>query len=523
MSVHKVTMRTKSSSRRHSERPWSVACLSQLTRDSRQSLVEAKMVETSSALANFSISESALHNLSPQQYKNTSESDSKNCNRNAPSTVNSVGSKNSLRRRRAKLRKKSYSSNHKSESVSEMPTGDDVSRNILRSMTKSESFSMGTSLMEDLSVAISLMTIVKDNQSSSPQPQKPESDNEQMMKPDFKIGSLTNVYANPSATHLGSLAALANYNNEKNEQDMNETGTENMSSVSEQMWDNYMEKYNSEAYSEDRDVDAARRLLEFGDDYRNFIDSQSDCCSSLSAANIDSLSPPRHRKNFNGVAQNTSLSSNDNSMKLLRQRRIQELPEMERRRLSGGEGKKKKIIVKPRLKQKDFSLFADRKSVILEKLRQKTQEVETAARRRSFQSGSRPQSYKSSSSDHSDNELSSKNILKILTECKLNLERTEALRMANAQLLRPEDYVSFETFHSDDSQTNLLVKHVRCGKDNNNKILVNRYRKTHNADAGVKRKDKRPVKGFCHYVTFVTSYVMFIFIVTLLITQIDKI
>lgn len=339
--MHKVTLRAKSSSRRHSDRPWSVSCLSQLTRNSQQSLIDVKMVETSSALANFSISESALHNLSPQQYKNTSESDSKNCNRNAPSTVNSVGSKNSLRRRRAKLRKKSYSSNNKSESVSEMPTGD-VSRNILRSMTKSESFSMGTSLMEDLSVAISMMTIVKGNQSSSPQPQKPESEDEQMMKPDFKIGSLTNVYANPSSTHLGSLAALANYNHEKNEQDMNETGTEN--SLSEQMWDNYMEKYNSEAYSEDRDVDAARRLLEFGDDYRNFIDSQSDCCSSLSAANIDSLSPPRHRKNFNGVAQNTSLSSNDNSMKVMRQRRIQELPEMERRRLSGGEGMKKKIV-----------------------------------------------------------------------------------------------------------------------------------------------------------------------------------
>lgn len=43
------------------------------------------------------------------------------------------------------------------------------------------------------------------------------------------------------------------------------------------------EKYQSEAYSEAPDSDAARRLLEFGDDYRNFLDSQSDCCSSLSA------------------------------------------------------------------------------------------------------------------------------------------------------------------------------------------------------------------------------------------------
>lgn len=415
--ANKVTMR-KTSTRRHSDRPWSVSCLSQLTRNSRQSLTDAKMVETSAALANFSISESALNNL-PQKYKNTSESDSKNCTRNAPSIVNSVGSKNSLRRRRAKLRKKSYSSNKRSESGSELPSSD-VSRNILRSMTKSESFSMGTSLMEDLSVAISMMTIVKDNQAvTQVQAQKPESDEElKMMKPDFKIGSLTNVYANPSA-NLGSLAALANYNHDKNDQDLNETGTENMSSFSEQMWDNYMEKYNSEAYSEDRDVDGAKRLLDFGDDYRNFIDSQSDCCSSLSAANIDSLSPPRPRKNLNGIAQNLSLSSNDNSMKMMRQRRIQELPEAERRKMSNGD---------------------DRKSIILEKLRQKTIESEINGRRRSFQSGSRPVSYKSSSSDHSENELNDKNILKILAECKTNLERTEALRMANPQLLRPEDY-----------------------------------------------------------------------------------
>jgi len=40
----------------------------------------------------------------------------------------------------------------------------------------------------------------------------------------------------------------------------------------------------SEPYSEElADSEAARRLLEFGDDYRNYLDSQSDCASSLSA------------------------------------------------------------------------------------------------------------------------------------------------------------------------------------------------------------------------------------------------
>lgn len=51
---------------------------------------------------------------------------------------------------------------------------------------------------------------------------------------------------------------------------------EQSSSLSEQAWDSYQEKYLSEAYSETHDSDAARRLLEFGEDYRNFLDSQSD-------------------------------------------------------------------------------------------------------------------------------------------------------------------------------------------------------------------------------------------------------
>jgi hypothetical protein len=119
-----------------------------------------------------------------------------------------------------------------------------------------------------------------------------------LAKPAFRVGSLTRPRC--GSVNLGSLAKLANYNldtTEKSEHDLNLTGTEEaQSSFSEQAWDNYQEKYMSEAYSEERDTDAARRLLEFGDDYRNFMDSQSDCCSSLSAQNMDSLSPPRFRR-----------------------------------------------------------------------------------------------------------------------------------------------------------------------------------------------------------------------------------
>lgn len=311
--------------RRHSDRPWSVSCISQLTSNTRQSFSDAKVAEATNVLANFSISESALNKL--QKYRTTSESDSKNCNKNA---VQSVGSKNSLKKRKTKLRKKSISSNKKSDS------GSDIHTNIMKTMSKSDSFNV--SLMEDLSTAISMMSFMKENNGSNNETLNEavvktlESEDEQVIKtPDFKIGSLTSVYGNPYSVNLGSLAALANYNNENGE--TNEITTENLSSISEHnMWDNYMEKYNSEAYSEDRDIDGARKLLDFGDDYRNFIDSQSDCCSSLSAANqIDSLSPPRNRKNIS--PRNISLpSSNENSMRALRQQRIQELPEAERQK-----------------------------------------------------------------------------------------------------------------------------------------------------------------------------------------------
>lgn len=56
------------------------------------------------------------------------------------------------------------------------------------------------------------------------------------------------------------------------------------------------EKYNSEPYSEAPDSDAARRLLEFGDDYRTYLDSQSDCCSSLSAQPENENSPSGTRR-----------------------------------------------------------------------------------------------------------------------------------------------------------------------------------------------------------------------------------
>nr|CAD7202484.1 unnamed protein product [Timema douglasi] len=73
---------------------------------------------------------------------------------------------------------------------------------------------------------------------------------------------------------------------------------EQLSSFSEQAWDNYQEKYMSEPNSEElADSEAARRLLEIDDDYRNFLDSQSDCMSSSVSTNQPrTVSPVRRRR-----------------------------------------------------------------------------------------------------------------------------------------------------------------------------------------------------------------------------------
>lgn len=55
-------------------------------------------------------------------------------------------------------------------------------------------------------------------------------------------------------------------------------GEEQLSFNSDQpSWDDYQEKYQSEAYSEEpADSDTAKKLLDFGEDYAKFLEVQSD-------------------------------------------------------------------------------------------------------------------------------------------------------------------------------------------------------------------------------------------------------
>lgn len=75
----------------------------------------------------------------------------------------------------------------------------------------------------------------------------------------------------------------------------------------------FQEKYLSEAYSEAHDSDAARRLLEFGEDYRNFLDSQSDWSQSTNPE----CSPSFRRKIL--ASHNVDLPSEDDDAENIRQ------------------------------------------------------------------------------------------------------------------------------------------------------------------------------------------------------------
>lgn len=274
-------------------------------------------------LANFSISESALHTLSPG-----------NNGINQPATIlRTSDSKNSLKKKRLRVRKRAGI--RRGDSGSEGALCYDLPRLLNRTIVKSESFSGQSNLAQDLSVALSLLTLPKISGKLLTSEMESEEENA-MMRPNFSLGSYTTVMVpGNGASNLGSLAALANYNRDaKSEALLNVIGTEDANSYSEQAWDDFQEeKYNSENYSEGVDSDAARKLLEFGDDYRNYLDSQSDCCSSsLSAANnFDSLSPPRNRK-FVPTPDSKSSMEMDNSV--LRRKKMMEYAEIEKKRRS---------------------------------------------------------------------------------------------------------------------------------------------------------------------------------------------
>lgn len=82
---------------------------------------------------------------------------------------------------------------------------------------------------------------------------------------------------------------------------------EDFSSLSEQAWDPFLEnKYLSENYSEDLDTEAAKKFLEYGDDYRRYIDSDG----GSSFFGIPKSKSQCRRREMSGSVSDRSMQSN---------------------------------------------------------------------------------------------------------------------------------------------------------------------------------------------------------------------
>ncbi|XP_023288036.1 uncharacterized protein LOC105695869, partial [Orussus abietinus] len=323
-STPKVMMR--SNRKWNGPRPWSVSCISQLANHSN-------LAETNDPISQFSISESALHQLvATLPTKSVSLDATGSCLPfdNSSSTLleeaavgrdGSILKSSSVRRKKSKSRKKNL--NRKSESSSEgananpHSAGSDGCSNHQRSSRKNNtSRAAHANPMECHS---HLTTLVKSGSFSGCTARQQlfmEKSTVGGSAP-FSRSSRCKWDASTSEEERVDSADYPAYQNnpllegQSNADSDVEKNSLGNNSFSEQAWDNYQEKYMSEPYSEVPDLEAASKLLDFGDDYRNFLDSQSDCASSMSA--VHGNSPPMPRRRIHHILTESTEDSDSDS------------------------------------------------------------------------------------------------------------------------------------------------------------------------------------------------------------------
>ncbi|XP_024868846.1 uncharacterized protein LOC112452726 [Temnothorax curvispinosus] len=333
-STPKVVMRSRQKAK--GSRPWSVSCISQIGDN-------PTLTQINNPILPFSISETALHQLvatPPTKSVSFDAAGSRKSFNNSASTLleetlicsdDRVARNISFRRKKNRLRKKTLG--RKSESSSESAhanhhsAGSDGSSNQQRSsrkmnlnrtthivskenchsrsttLVKSGSFS-GCTVHQQLHVE---KTLVNNSTplrllccKSIASTLETEGEDRDCAQGHFAYNNdILNTTLN--SKELGNQQL-----NIDSDVEMNSLGN---NSLSEQAWDNYVEKYMSEPYSEPLDVETARRLLDFGDDYRNFLDSQSECASSISA--IPACSPLPKTRTYHEIDYSTEDSDND--------------------------------------------------------------------------------------------------------------------------------------------------------------------------------------------------------------------
>ncbi|CAL7951605.1 unnamed protein product [Xylocopa violacea] len=335
-STPKVVMRAKQKTN-NGHRPWSVSCISQIGNN-------ANLNQTNDSISQFSISETALHQLiatPPTKSVSLDATGSRKSFNNSTSTLleesiichdGRVVRNSSLRRKKSRLRKKNLG--RKSESSSEgvnannSAGSDGSSSNQQRSPRKVS----GSRAMRTISRVCHgrLTTLVKSGSFSGCTAHQQLSAERTIVSdptPPFRLPCCTSMASTSETegeeqrnctggcftyddslldTVLSSKELCNQQLNVDSDVEMNSLGN---NSFSEQAWDNYQEKYMSEPYSEAPDVETARRLLEFGDDYRNFLDSQSDCASSMSA--VPTSSPLPRSRMHHEITDTTEDSDSD--------------------------------------------------------------------------------------------------------------------------------------------------------------------------------------------------------------------
>ncbi|XP_032456346.1 uncharacterized protein LOC100679702 isoform X2 [Nasonia vitripennis] len=327
-STPKVVLRSKRKTG-NGPRPWSVSCISQIRK--RASLE----VDPSEPISQFSISETALHQLvagPPAKSASLDATESRAPFNNSTSTLLEetiighdarVARNSSLRRRKNRLRKKNVgrksesgsdgvnaNNNQRSEHSDEVSSGNNNPRSTRKSVSGRQTRS---SRAITTTTGTTTVTLVKSGSFSGYSAQQEATERMTTSDPPSVVGHSKLACCRTTASseseddeeEAASTAVARSLRNgractncEDNKQvraspfngadsDIEKNSLGN-NSFSEQAWDNYQEKYMSEPYSEVADIETARRLLEFGDDYRNFLDSQSDCASSLSAVHYKS-------------------------------------------------------------------------------------------------------------------------------------------------------------------------------------------------------------------------------------------
>ncbi|XP_072401952.1 uncharacterized protein klar isoform X1 [Diabrotica undecimpunctata] len=230
--------------------------------DNKQWLGHSRVaVATNNVMNNFSISESALHKLDLSQKELPSSSVSTNnvntnSNNSTSSTVEEAlpqlpvketsNKKRKLRRRRL---------------FGKSDTHLETFRTNITHLIKSVSCPGNSTANASSSSSRESDHYLEDNSEklNKVESSAEDTDEDNVKRPIFKYGGMTRYL---DSECVGNRFCLS--------------PGEQSGSMSEQAWDNYQENYLSEPYSESQDSDAARRLLNFGEDYGKFLDSQSD-------------------------------------------------------------------------------------------------------------------------------------------------------------------------------------------------------------------------------------------------------